>query len=203
MVLLHALGETSADWDRIAPAFAEDYTVFALDLRGHGRSDRTGTYRLTEMRDDLLGFLALLHLAPVTLVGHSMGGIVAYLVAQQQPKAVSRLVLEDVLPPLPTDPPRPVPDRPGGSLEFDWAVVRALNPERNNPPEQWWTGLAEITAPTLVLGGGPASHIPQDGLARMAARMPHARLRTIAAGHRIHDERPEEFLAEVRAFLTG
>lgn len=203
MVLLHALGETSANWDEIAPALAREYAVFALDLRGHGRSDRTESYSLAEMRDDVLGFLALLHLAPVTLIGHSMGGIVAYLVAQEQPKAISALVLEDALPPLPTDPPRPVPDRPDGPLEFDWAVVEALNPERNNPPEQWWTGLAEITAPTLVLGGGPASHISQHGLARMADRIPDARFGTIRAGHYIHNNRPAEFLAEVRAFLNG
>jgi pimeloyl-ACP methyl ester carboxylesterase len=203
MLLLHALGETSANWDEIAPALAREYAVFALDLRGHGHSDRTETYSLTAMRDDVLGFLSLLHLAPITLIGHSMGGIVSYLVAQEQPKAISKLVLEDTLPPLPTDPPRPVPDRPDGPLEFDWAVVEALNPERNNPPRQWWDGLTEITAPTLVLGGGPASHIPQQGLAELADRIPDARFRTIPAGHYLHNNRPDQFLAEVSVFLNG
>ena len=36
MVLLHALGESAADWDDVAPVFAEDRQVYAPDLRGHG-----------------------------------------------------------------------------------------------------------------------------------------------------------------------
>ena len=203
MVLLHGLGETSAGWDKIASVLAAHHAVFALDLRGHGGSDRTDTYSLSAMRDDVIGFLALLHLTPVTMMGHSMGAIIAYLVAEEWPNAISRLVLEDPLPPLPADPPRPIPDRPAGPLEFDWAAVEALNPERNAPPRLWWDRLAEITAPTLVLGGGPASHIPQPDLAAFAERLPDARLRTIPAGHFIHRDQPEEFLAEVSAFLTG
>ena len=203
VVLLHGLGETSANWDEIATVLAADHAVYALDLRGHGNSDRTDSYGLAAMRDDVIGFLALLQLSPVALIGHSMGGVVAYLVAQEWPAAISRLVLEDPLPPLPSDPPRAVPPRPEGPLEFDWAAVEALMPERNDPPEQWWTRLSEITAPTLVLGGGPDSHIPQDRLAKLAERIPDARLCTIAAGHYIHNGRPQEFLAEVRPFLNG
>jgi pimeloyl-ACP methyl ester carboxylesterase len=203
VVLLHALGETSANWDRIASALAVDHAVYALDLRGHGNSDRTDTYGLAAMCEDVLGFLALLQLTPVDLIGHSMGGVVAYLVAQEWPSAISRLVLEDPAPPLPADPPRTVPGRPDEPLDFDWAVVEALTPERNAPPEQWWERLTQITAPTLVLGGGPTSHIPQADLAKVADRIPDARFRTIPAGHLIHDAAAEEFLAEVIPFLAG
>lgn len=202
VVLLHGLGETSANWDEISSVLAADHAVYALDLRGHGNSDRTGSYGLVAMRDDVIGFLESRQLSPVGLVGHSMGGVVAYLVAQERPNAISRLVLEDPLPPLPADSPRAVPDRPDGPLDFDWAAVVAIMPERNSPPEQWWTRLTEITAPTLVLGGGPDSHIPQDRLAKVAERIPRARFHTIPAGHYIHNNRPAEFLAEVRAFLS-
>jgi pimeloyl-ACP methyl ester carboxylesterase len=203
VLLLHALGETSANWDEIAPALAADRAVYALDLRGHGGSDRTDTYSLEAMRDDVIGFLELLQLSPIELIGHSMGGAVAYLVAQQWPNAISRLVLEDPGPPFPADPPRTLPERPAGPLDFDWAVVEALLPERNTPPPRWWERLTEITAPTLVLGGGPTSHIPQEELAKVADRIPDARFRTIPAGHLIHDSLPGEFLAEVTAFLNG
>ena len=203
VVLLHALGETSANWEEIAIALAVDHAVYALDLRGHGNTDRSERYRLTDMREDVIGFLTVLGLPPVTVIGHSMGGMVGYLVAQEWPDAISRLVLEDPPPPLPADPPRGMPERPEGQLDFDWAVVAALLPERNNPPEQWWEGLRKITARTLVLGGGPDSHIPQEGVAALAERIPHARLHTIPAGHSIHENDPGEFLAQVGPFLNG
>ncbi len=39
MVLLHALGESAADWEHVAPVLAEHWQVYAPDLRGHRRSD--------------------------------------------------------------------------------------------------------------------------------------------------------------------
>ena len=51
------------------------------------------------MAEDVLGFLDECGLDDVTLVGHSMGGMVAYLVAIQQPHRVERLVVEDAPPP--------------------------------------------------------------------------------------------------------
>jgi len=203
VVLLHALGGTSESWQKIASGLAADYCVYAVDLRGHGDSDRPGEYGLELMRDDVLGFLTELELAPTTVIGHSMGAIVAYLVAEQKPEAVSSLVLEDPAPPFAPEPPRTVPDRPEGELAFDWAVVEALTEERNNPPAAWWERLTRITAPTLVIGGGPTSHLPQNLLADLANRIPNGRFTTIPAGHEIHAEQPDEFLAEVTAFLAS
>jgi pimeloyl-ACP methyl ester carboxylesterase len=62
---------------------------------------------------------------------------------------------------------------------------------------------AQITAPSLVLGGGPSSHIDQAELAAVAAAVPDCQLVTIPdAGHSIHARRPAEFLAAVVPFLT-
>jgi pimeloyl-ACP methyl ester carboxylesterase len=200
VVLLHALGETSESWQQLASKLAVDYCVYAVDLRGHGDSDRPGAYQFALMRDDVLGFLSELELAPTILIGHSMGAVVAYLVAEQKPAAVSRLILEDPAPPLARQAPEP-PRRPEGPLAFDWAVL-ALRDQLTDPPAEWWEQLAEITAPTLVIGGGPTSHIPQEQLADLADRIPNARFTTIPAGHEIHATRPDEFLAEVTAFLS-
>ncbi|MGA5277462.1 alpha/beta fold hydrolase [Streptomyces cellulosae] len=59
-----------------------------------------------------------------------------------------------------------------------------------------------VTADTLVLTGGPTSHVPQDGVAELARRVPRARLLTIPVGHLIHDAAPEAISAVVSAFLT-
>jgi pimeloyl-ACP methyl ester carboxylesterase len=56
---------------------------------------------------------------------------------------------------------------------------------------------------TLLISGGPASHIPPRPLAEAARSIPHSRIVTIAAGHRVHSRRPEQFLAAVMPFLTA
>ena len=199
MVLLHALGERGRDWAPVAGRFAGRFRVFALDLRGHGDSDWPGTYSFQAMRDDVVDALDQLGLGAVTLVGHSMGGGVAYLVAMQRPDLVGRLIVEDVSPPFPRD--RAIPDRPAGPLDFDWAVVPAIVGQVNRGDPAAWDGLAAITAPTLLIGGGPASHIPQGKLAAAAARIPRCDLVTIPAGHLVHAERPAEFASVVLDWL--
>ncbi|RRR78275.1 alpha/beta fold hydrolase, partial [Streptomyces sp. RP5T] len=98
-LLLHCRGADGADWTGIAERLAtgaRPRRVYAPDLRGHGRSDWPGAYAYEAMRDDMLGFLAALGVERADVVGHSLGGAVACLLAQHAPGAVRRLVLGDV-----------------------------------------------------------------------------------------------------------
>ncbi|MEV5573885.1 alpha/beta hydrolase [Spirillospora sp. NPDC052269] len=199
LVLLHALGEGAADWDEVVPAFARHWRVYALDLRGHGRSDWPGEYSLEAMRADVLGFLDALALGRVDLIGHSMGGIVAYLLAGEHPERVGRLILEDAPAPLPRK--RTVPTRPDGELSFDWEMVLAIRRQVDDPDPLWLELLGRITARSLVIGGGPRSHIPQDRIDELARRIPNGRSETIAAGHLIHDAEPDAFTQMALGFL--
>ncbi len=199
MVLLHALGEQAASWDEVALRFATRFRVVALDLRGHGASTWPGIYSFPLMRDDVLGVLDALDLQDLVLVGHSMGGTVAYLVAQAQPGRITRLVVEDAPPPFPRD--RPVPARPAGELPFDWAVVLAIVEEVNDPSLRWWKHLPKITAPTLLVGGGPTSHIPQELLVDVSRAVPDCTLVTISAGHDVHESEPDAFAETVLGWL--
>jgi pimeloyl-ACP methyl ester carboxylesterase len=203
VVLLHGRGADSADWAGIAESLAAGpRRVYALDLRGHGRSDWPGAYAYELMSDDVYGFLDALDLARVDLVGHSLGGVIAYLLAQRAPDAVRRLVLEDVPAPFPLDPPRPRAERPDEALPFDWAMVQATDEQRNAPDPVWFDHMGRITMPTLLIGGGPSSLIPQDEIAALADRIPDSRMVTIDAGHLVHETRPREFLETVRPFLA-
>ncbi len=201
LVLLHALGERASDWDVVLPDLAPQHRVHALDLRGHGDSGRPGRYSLEAMRDDVLALLDAHGLDRVDLVGHSMGGVVAYLLAQERPERVGRLVLEDIPAPRPR-PASPVADAPEEPVDFDWAVVRPIKARIDRPDPRWLDRMSAITAPTLLVAGGPTSHVPQAGAAELAGLIADCRLVTIDAGHLVHRTRPAEFVATVAPFLA-
>ena len=187
-MLLHALGENGSDWANVAPAFASHWRVYAPDFRGHGHSDWPGNYSVELMRADILGFLDALALDRVDLIGHSLGGMVACLFAAEHPERLGQLILEDVAAPLPRK--ASVPARPDGQLPYDWEMVLAIRRQIDGPDPAWLERLSQISADTLVLGGGPGSHIPQGRVAELARRIPRARIETIRAGHLIHHTEP-------------
>ncbi|RCG31042.1 alpha/beta fold hydrolase [Sphaerisporangium album] len=200
VVLLPGRGADHTTWDEVIEPLAASWRVYAPDLRGHGQSEWPGDYSLESMRDDVVGLLDHLGVERAIVIGHSLGGVVAYLIAEEYPDRVARMVLEDV--PLPVPAGQSVPERPADPFPFDWAMVEQTTDQRNDPGPAWLKRLGEITAPTLVLAGGAASHLPQHEVADLAARIPGAELVTIEAGHEIHKHRLEEFLSAVTAFLT-
>ncbi len=82
-------------------------------------------------------------------------------------------------------------------------MVSAIISQVNRGDPAAWDNLHKITAPTLLIGGGPESHIPQDRLAAAAARIPCCDLVTIPAGHHVHSTRPVEFANTVLGWLPG
>ncbi|MCH7786907.1 MAG: alpha/beta hydrolase, partial [Chloroflexi bacterium] len=78
IVLLHGLASTSHIWDLVAPILANDFSVVALDQRGHGLSEKPDHgYDFAFMTADLHGFINALELDKSLIIGHSWGGSVA------------------------------------------------------------------------------------------------------------------------------
>ncbi|EME63490.1 hydrolase [Amycolatopsis decaplanina DSM 44594] len=200
MVLLHALGSESGTWDDfVARLTSGGRRVLAVDLRGHGDSAHTEKYSLEAMADDVADLLG----ERADLVGHSMGGRVAVLLAQRLPGRIRRLVVEDT-PPPPTSMKEPLSPtvEPPEPLPFDWRLIDPIMAELRTPDPAWWERLTAITAPTLLVGGGPSSHVTRESLERMCGLIPDCRLMTIEdAGHRVHSTKPEEFAAVAGEFL--
>jgi 3-oxoadipate enol-lactonase len=199
VVLLHATGEQSSDWAPVATELASSWRVYAPDLRGHGASDWPGRYTIEQLTADLAAFLDALDLDRVTLGGHSIGAPPAYLYAARYPDRVTRLILEDPAPPWPRA--RRVATRPEGPLAFDWDVTALSNEFTEPQVSSWRDSLRNIKVPTLLIAGGPTSHVDQGQLAGMAALIPDCELVTIPAGHLVHTVRPADFTATVVAFL--
>ena len=201
MVMLHALGERGSDWDDIAERLGRGYRVFQFDLRGHGDSDWPGTYSIQEMVGDVEAVLDGRGLTAVTLLGHSLGGNMAYALTARRPDLVRRLVIEDVAPPVQRLR-RPLPERPGIALPFDWEAVVALRDAVDDGDPDLWHALSSITVPTLIVAGGPGSHIDQEQLAAAADRLPNATLVTVPSSHNVHRDSPDDFSRAVLTWFT-
>ncbi len=94
LVLLHGLSDSWFSYSRVLPELARSYHVYALDQRGHGDSERPSDgYTMASMAADVVAFLDAMGLHKVTLVGHSMGSIVATEVALAAPERLAALVL--------------------------------------------------------------------------------------------------------------
>ena len=98
VLFLHGIMGHRRDWDVTIDALGRRFRVLAVDQRGHGRSEWTRDYRVASMADDAVALIEGLGLAPVPIVGHSMGAMVALLVAARRPDLVDRIVLVDVVP---------------------------------------------------------------------------------------------------------
>ena len=74
VLLVHATGFHARCWDQVVAHLPADWTVFAVDMRGHGRSANQGPFTWQRFGDDLLQVCAQLKLVDAIAVGHSMGG---------------------------------------------------------------------------------------------------------------------------------
>ena len=97
LVLIHGLGGDNTSWEvPVKPFFEDQYRVIAMDLRGHGQSSRTeGEYSTELFAADVNSFLDEIGVSAARVVGISMGGAIAMMLAATNPEKVERLVLMD------------------------------------------------------------------------------------------------------------
>jgi esterase len=99
-IMLHGISRVAHQFDHLAPTFAADYHVIAIDMRGHGDSawSPEGAYLVEDYVKDLDAFVTQLNLRGLTLLGNSTGGRVVQVYAGLHPDRVARLIVEDVGP---------------------------------------------------------------------------------------------------------
>jgi pimeloyl-ACP methyl ester carboxylesterase len=204
VVLLHGMAGSSRWWAPVAERLAERHAVHSLDLRAAPSAAVEAVERYLEP------------LAPVPLVGHSLGGLVAARVAARQPDLVARLALVA---------PAGVP--PGyGPLGYALPLARevagatpsflrllALDALRTGPfallrsarellGDDVRHELGAVRAPTLLLWGERDALVPAALAEAFAAALPHARLVLVrGARHMPMLERPDETAAALLDFL--
>lgn len=98
LVLLHGMLGSSRNWLTTGADLAAKHHVLAPDLRNHGRSFHDAAMDYDTLCADVVEWMEVHARGPVTLVGHSMGGKTAMLLACRHPARVARLVVVDIAP---------------------------------------------------------------------------------------------------------
>ena len=98
IIILHGLFGTLDNWQTIAKQLAENYSVYLVDQRNHGRSPHHDSFDYQVMAEDLQQFMENNWLYEAHIIGHSMGGKTAMQFALEYPDMISKLVVVDIAP---------------------------------------------------------------------------------------------------------
>ncbi len=242
VLLLHGLFGSATNWRGIARSLSDTFEVHALDLRNHGASPWAESMAYAAMADDVHAYVEQRGLAPVSVIGHSMGGKTAMALALLHPESIAALIVADIAPVAYADTLTPfaeamrsidvfaaasrtevqrrlqesLPDPSvAGFLaqnlvtrndHFDWrinlGVITAEMPTLSRFPDE----LRELRfeGPVTVIAGANSAYVANQDGSDFAPMFPNVNVQVIAgAGHWVHADNPDEFLAIARRALAA
>ncbi|WP_330290678.1 alpha/beta fold hydrolase [Streptomyces sp. NBC_00576] len=234
VLLLHGLAGHRGEWaDLLGLLLPDGHRVITYDARGHGESTRAprDMTRAVNVRD-AVALIRGLDLAPVTLVGQSLGGLTALLTAAAHPELVRSLVLVEAGPdgPSPNLPSEiagwldswPTPfESPSAGAEFfgheawgrglerradGWyprvAKQSMLAAVEELAVHDYWGEWSRVSCPPLVVRGGSGTMREREQT-EMRERRPGTETVTVpGAGHDVHLDQPGRLYDEMKAFLA-
>src|SRR6185295_5843823 len=162
VILIHGLSRSGArDWAQVIPALADSYDVFVVDLPGFGNSDKGNHLyspaNYVRVLDALFGERLK---RPATLVGHSMGGVIALAYAAAYPERVRRLIVADVAGVLHRSVygeflARAVTERAMGDSPWYDALVKLIVTQAEDLPAKGLMGIEQPQVRQRLLRGDP------------------------------------------------
>ncbi|MDH5507822.1 MAG: alpha/beta fold hydrolase [Anaerolineae bacterium] len=215
IVLIHGFGGSVKQWHYQLQEFALNNRVIALDLRGHGRSDKPHSkYTMAEIQGDLEAAVEQLKVdEKFVLIGHSFGGAVASEYAAAHPERIDRLILMASTGEFNLTPIYKIP------LSLPYWVHRLIEPFTRNwlgaPPRvmktwhdnnlsKWngWSLFRDIQVPTLVIRGNRDRVFAQQYFEEVARAIPGAEdVNVGVSGHMVMLERRQAVNRAVKRFL--
>jgi esterase len=242
LVILPGLFGSKRNWASLARLLGERHRVITADLRNHGESPWAESHDYPAMAADVARLVEQTVGGPASVLGHSMGGKAAMMLALTRPGLVERLVVVDIAPVASSGTPSAyvramralpldrftrrsevadalaaaIPDRGVRNfLSLNAAVGErglswTLNLEALERDFEAILGFPEIApgksfgGPTLFLGGGRSDYLKPEHRAEIDRLFPAVTIETIpAAGHWVHADAPEAFVAAVNRFLEA
>ena len=99
LLILHGFLGMSDNWKTLGAQFAtDDFQVHLLDLRNHGRSFHSAEFNYELLAQDVFEYCKAHNLEKINIIGHSMGGKTAMLLAATHPELVDKLIVADIGP---------------------------------------------------------------------------------------------------------
>ena len=98
LIILHGLFGMLDNWQTIAKKLADNYLVYIVDLRNHGKSPHHADFNYESMAEDLQVFMEENWIYEAYIMGHSMGGKTAMQFALSYPDLVKKLIVVDIAP---------------------------------------------------------------------------------------------------------
>jgi pimeloyl-ACP methyl ester carboxylesterase len=230
LVCVHGAGSSSVVWMEVVRRLSPQRRVVALDLPGHGQSDRWNApddVTIAMYRDAVGTVCAELGIERAILMGHSMGALVALDAAAAWPERVAGLVMVNGGLRLPVSPELLIALTGDFARFGKWLSRLVWSPATPlDVVERWGTVAftadqeitladfravdrfdgealgARVRAPTLVIGGEDDLMTPPRLTHALAAAIPGARAIVVPdAGHMLAQERPDRFFTELESFL--
>ena len=233
VLLLHGLAGTAREWEDTAEWMTETHRVVALDQRGHGRSERRpADVSRHAFMADAVAAIEQLELAPAAIIGQSLGGHTAFLVAAERPDLVRGLVVAEASPasegpgtaeeirrmlsawPAQFTSAEAAQEFFGGDTARARAWVRNLDGLRPAfevdvmvqaiaaAAKARWDDWRRVAAPTLVIRG-EEGELSEQAAGEMVRMLPEAEFVTLPGGHDVHLDAPAGWRSAVSGFLAG
>lgn len=235
LLIAHGLYGSARNWGVIAKRLSDQRQVVAVDMRNHGNSDWFSTHSYFDLADDLAQTIRF-HGAKMDVLGHSMGGKAAMILALKYPDLLGRMVIADIAP-TPYNHTqihliRAMQNVDLGPVERRADAIAQLG-QVENPmlqsfllqsldlkAKKWRLNLdilasemekivgfpavsGQFTGDVLFLSGALSDYITPDDRPQIKTMFPSAKFAKIpGAGHWLHAEKPREFEAAVRTFLS-
>ena len=150
VILLHGNSEDHTIFDVLTKQLSPNYTVYAIDSRGHGQSSEVKNLEYESMMEDVAAFICEMKIKTPVLYGFSDGGIIGILLAVKYPMLISRLIISGAN------------THPGGIKGIFIVIMKIIYFFTKShkfklmltQPNITDAELRTITTPTLILAGG-------------------------------------------------
>ncbi|WP_422677877.1 alpha/beta fold hydrolase [Bacillus smithii] len=212
----------------------KNWRVISLDQRGHGWSEHPSEkdYSRDSYLTDIYNLIHQeLNGEPVTILGHSLGGINAYQFAARYPELVKAVIVEDIGAEISGDLSfiEKLPERSSSLKELreslerlgikgidyflesvfedekGWGFrfdLKGMRISQQNINGVWWKDWGSSTCPILLIHGKKSFVLNLSQAERMVSRRPNTKLEVFEdCGHTVHDCEPERFYQVVKNFL--